>query len=319
MKYTDDKIQQQIEAYLNQDMSDLDRSRFEKLIHDDEELHDEVEMQEATIEAIRNERILGLKAGLSQVNISLWSVTLMEAAKVATIVASIGIASVGGYYLYSNSKTQKSNPSTSVSEKPIVADSHTENQTAKEDSKEITGSENVSQPVQSFESKPEHATAPVISEKAETVKSVGFNQKKSKTNPVSPNAVNSNFENNSEVTEPNVKTITPSNAKDIALPEDGISNKSVLETVNPEVVIKKDNKDKFHYQFSDSKLILYADFADKIYEILELNQGNQKNMFLAFQNKFYSLDASKMEITPLKEVNDQQLIQVLNAYQKRKN
>jgi len=319
MKYTDDKIQQQIEAYLNQDMSDLDRSRFEKLIHDDEELHDEVEMQEATIEAIRNERMLGLNAGLSQVNISLWSVTLMEAAKVAAIVASIGIASVGGYYLYSSSKTQKSNPTPNVSEKSILADSPSENQTPTVDPKEISGPENTKTPVRSFESKPENAVTPGISEKAGTSKSIGFNQKKSKTNPVSPIEVNSSSENNTEVTEPNVKTITPSNAKDIALPEDGISNKSVLETVNPEVVIKKDNKDKFHYQFSDSKLILYADFADKIYEILELNQGNQKNMFLAFQNKFYSLDASKMEITPLKEVNDQQLIQVLNAYQKRKN
>ncbi len=314
MKYTDDKIQQQIEAYLNQDMSDLDRSRFEKLIHDDEDLHDEVEMQEATIEAIRNERMLGLKAGLSQVNISLWSVTLMEAAKVAAIAASIGIASVGGYYLYSNSKTQKVVPNSNVSEKFIISES--DNQTPTVEPNDL-GPENTNTHVQSFESKPDNGVRPGISEKAETSKSIGFNQKK--TNPVSSIEGKSNSEKETELVEPNVRIVTPSSAKDIALPEDGISNKSVLETVNPEVVIKKDNKDKFHYQFSDSKLILYADFADKIYEILELNQGNQKNMFLAFQNRFYSLDASKIEITPLKEVNDQQLIQVLNAYQKRKN
>ena len=107
-------------------------------------------------------------------------------------------------------------------------------------------------------------------------------------------------------------------ASDIEIPEDGISNKSKLETVNPEVIVKRENKDKFHYQFSDSKLILYADFDEKIYEILELNQDNSKKIFLAYEGKYYQLESSKMDITPLKEVSDKHLINILSAYQKRK-
>jgi len=316
MKYTDDKIQQQIEAYLNQDMTDFERSKFEKLIHDDDELHDEVEMQEATIEAIRNERMLGLKAGLSQVPISLWSVTLIETAKIAAVAVSLGIASVGGYYMYSNSQTQKNDVSSI--EKTIVADSPSENEITENPAQPDNSAAEISS-TKGFESNPDHARVPVNSGSTENAKSIGLGRVRTKSNSNTTTFGKSSVVNDTEMVEPNVKTTMPTNAKDIALPQDGISNKSVLETVNPEVVIKKDNKDKFHYQFSDSKLILYADFSNKIYEILELNQANQKSMFLSFQNKFYALEASKMEISPLKEVTDAQLIQVLYTYQKRKN
>jgi hypothetical protein len=122
-----------------------------------------------------------------------------------------------------------------------------------------------------------------------------------------------------EAREPGVKHVSPSVTKDISLPEDGITRKSSLESVHPEVVIKRDNKDKFHYQFSDSKLILYADFSDKLYEVLELNQQSEKQLFFAYDNRFFYLDPSQTEISPLKEVKDKNLVQVLTAYQKRRN
>jgi hypothetical protein len=305
MKYSDDKIQQQIEAYLNQDMSDLERSRFEKQIHDDQELHDEVEIQQATIEAIRNERILALKAGLSSVNVSLWSLSLIEGAKIAAIVAGIGLASIGGYIWY-DSVNQKSKDPIQVGSKPdktiIKSESTSSNLNPEEPAL-------ANREVELFNPKPQNSESPDLPGKVKT---------SSSDNKI---AVKGNVPaiNEMEITEPASKQIATPASKEISLQDDGISNKSVLESVHPELVIKKDNKDKFHYQFSDSKLVLYADFGDKIYEVLELNQEGNKQLFFSYDEKFYTLDAGQTEIVPLKEVSDRNLIQTLKAYQKRKN
>ena len=317
MKYTDDKIQQQIEAYLNQDMTDLERSGFEKLVHDDDELHDEVELQEATIEAIRHERFIALKSGLSQVNISLWSVTLIEAAKVASIAAAVGLASVGAYYFYSNPILDKGKEVARTEQQTLNNIPH--NSIADKEPIKPSPSANEINSAKDFNSNPDNANAPLISNNRPKPFTPEIKKANDKFKPVVSISEYRAVSEVMEATEPNVTIINPKNANDISLPEDGISNKSVLETVNPEVIIKKENRDKFHYQFSDSKLILYADFSDKIYEILELNQNNTKSMFLAYDNKFFALDASMFDITPLKELNDSQLVQILRSYQLKKN
>jgi len=314
MKYTEDKIQQQIETYLNQDMSDLERSKFEKLIHDDPALHQEVEMQESIVQAIRNERILMIKAGLNQTNVSLWTASLLEAAKIAAVTVGLGLASVGGYYWYNSpanhlpAKSEATKPSSaSVQSKEIV-------QNAPSD---------VVSP-ETFRSNPENANAPVVSsEVASSPKEIG----QSSARTAHPNKTIAKASqpfgkeqalSETEALDPGMKQFVPSTAKDIAIPTDGISNKSSLGSLNPEVVIKRDNKDKFHYQFSDSKLILYADFSDKLYEVLELNQNNEKQLFFAYDGKFFSLDPKQIEIAPLKLVTDRNLIQILTDYQKRR-
>jgi len=325
MKITDDKIQQQIEAYLNQEMNDFERSKFEKQIHDDIDIHDEVELQQATMEAIRKERVLALKAGLSQVNISLWSVTVMETAKIAAIVAGIGLASLGGYYFYKSSNPESPTNSNSVSQSAspqVIEKQQADNRKeAPKWNSNPGSSETKDVPNQTvFESNAENSVEPSTTVSSENNAKTKF-QLPSKPSgmKMNSNAEEKAIENNkSELDEPMVKTVNPANANDIEIPEDGISNKSKLETVNPEVIVKRENKDKFHYQYSDSKLILYADFADKIYEILELNQDNSKKIFLAYEGKYYQLESSKMDITPLKEVSDKHLINILSAYQKRK-
>jgi len=311
MKYTDDKIQQQIEAYLNQDMTDLDRSRFEKLIHDDPELHEEVEMQESIMEAIRNERTLMLKANLSNTNISLWSTGLVEFAKIAAITTGLGLASLGGYYYFNNNSQSvpaQTETTIQIQKIPVVEDSPVNSQ-----STQIDPASEVKAPV-TFEPKQNNAEQPAVSKSNSNIparleKSRGGNSI----------GVEEGVASEKEILEPGVKYVNPSTAKDIAIPTDGISNKTSLESLQPEVIIKRDNKDKFHYQFTDSKLILYAEFSDKLYEVLELNQNNEKQLFFAYDGKFFSLDARQTEISPLKEVQDKNLIQTLKEYQKRRN
>ncbi len=315
MKYTNDKIQQQIEAYLNQDMTDLERSRFEKLIHDDPELHEEVEMQESLVQAIRNERILMIKAGLNQTNVSLWSTGLLEVAKIAAVTVGLGLASVGGYFWYSSSvKNTSARNEVAVQTTPTIK-SQDDIQSAPAE---------VSSP-QTFQADDANGNMPVESSEVSALpKTSGkHNTRNNHTDKSSgkvANGMNKDHQvlSETEALDPGMKQFVPSTAKDIAIPTDGISNKTSLESVNPEVVIKRDNKDKFHYQFSDSKLILYADFSDKLYEVLELNQNNEKQLFFAYDGRFFSLDAKQTEISPLKQVTDRNLIQILTEYQKRR-
>lgn len=317
MKYTDEKIQQQIEAYLNQDMTDLERSKFEKLIHDDPELHEEVEMQESMMEAIRNERILLMKSSLNQTNVSLWSTGLAEMAKIAAISLSIGLASVGGYYVFQSQKAgQKENQG-------IVSQPLAEQNPTSASPEPVAGqsSASSSEVPQTFESKPENGTEPKASSQtpntATESQTMAQFRAKGLTRPQGEKGIQS-IPAEKEILEPGVRYNSPSTGIDIPIPTDGISNKTSLESLHPEVVIKRDNKDKFHYQFLDSKLILYADFSDKLYEVLELNQNNEKQLFFAYDGKFYLLDSKQSEISPLKEVQDKNLIQVLSIYQKRK-
>lgn len=316
MKYTDDKIQQQIEAYLNQDMTDLERSRFEKLIHDDPELHEEVEMQESLVQAIRNERILMIKAGLNQTNVSLWSAGLLEAAKIAAVTVGLGLASAGGYFWYTSTANQ---PAASQEVSAQMSTPATKPQeTVQNAPSEVASPE-------TFRSNPDNGNEPVLSsETSSDRKVIGHSgaqtRPSAKPNGKAAQAIGKEQQtlSETEALDPGMKQFLPSTAKDIAIPTDGISNKTSLESVNPEVVIKRDNKDKFHYQFSDSKLILYADFSDKLYEVLELNQNNEKQLFFAYDGRFFSLDTKQTEISPLKPVTDRNLIQILTDYQKRR-
>lgn len=311
MKTPDEHIQQQIESYLNQEMTDLERAKFEKQIHESQDLHDEVEMQEAALEAIKRERMLALKSGLSQVNISLWSTGLIEMAKVAAI--SVGIIS-GGFGAYWLIEKDQNDNSINQKESAITIVQKNENQGKAEASPE--NSLPINQEPQGTESSkinPNSKTIPLAISNAPQLSTP--HRKKSSGEEVKL-ADNSN---NAEPIEPVAKGALPYTGKDINNPSDGISNRTSLESVHPEVIIKKDNKNIFHYQFSEGKLILYADFNDHLYEVIELNQNGGKQIFFCYNNAFYPLNPGQHEIAPLIEVKEKSLIQLLSAYQKRKN
>lgn len=309
MQIPDEHIQQQIEAYLNQEMTDLERAKFEKQIHENQELHDEVEMQEAAFEAIKRERMLALKAGLNQVNISLWSTGLMEMAKVAAI--SIGVISgvFGAYWLLEKEPLKNSNQKETVSPIAPIKES--------QDEKDILQSSNL--PL-SKSSNEKNLPLPDPEKTKQAGSSNNPHFYKSKPTKITddiivgPENIGAN-----EPAEPLAKGVVPFAAKDLNNPSDGISERTSLESVHPEVIIKKDNKNIFHYQFSDGKLILYADFNDQLYEVIELNQNGGKQIFFCYNNSFYPLNPGQHEIAPLMEVKDKSLIQLLTAYQKRKN
>jgi len=307
-------MQQQIEAYLRQEMTDLERSGFERRMHDDEELHEEVHRQEAIMEAIRRERVLALKTGLQNVPVSLWSGTLMEAAKIAAVSVGIGLASAGGYLYFQHQQSEKVSSDAEV-KKEIQAEGKV-NRT----SGSVLFSENSKQEKQTTEKQlplaqdDEKGPDPEIRSSG-SVASANLSR--------NPGAAPERKENpkamqESDLQEPALQGSQLQTSGDPALPEDGFTNSTKPESLQPEVLIKRDNKEKFHYQFADGKLVLYADFSNKLYEVLELNQYGERQLYLAYDGKFFALDSRISEITPLREVKDKNLIQILTDYQKRK-
>jgi len=314
MKYTDDSIQQQIETYLRQEMTDLDRSGFERRMHDDAELHEEVRRQEALIGAIRQERILALKSGLQNVNISLWSTGLMEFARIAAISAGLGVASLGAYYYYQQGKAPEPVKLVQEAHQNLLVPEPKDQPEVefKKSSPAQTGSQNKVEgsDAEALALNPE----PLVSGSKELDRTANTSVQSG-----NPKTIKNAFQPEAEALEPGLKAAQPETSRDMSQPEDGISAMTAPETIQPEVVIKRDNKDKFHYQFSEGKLVLYADFNEKLYEVLELNQHNEKQLYLAYDGRFFVLEPSKTEISPLREVKDQNLVQILGAYQKRKN
>jgi hypothetical protein len=231
----------------------------------------------------------------------------MEIAKIAAITLGLGLATFGGYQVI-----QKSDTKMEVEVKQAVNTPSPEQRKV-----QITAENNINametEAPAVFQSEERNADAPqpLAPEKA-VVQAGKFNIKPAIKEVVGETAV-------SEAYEPNTKSTQPLTGTDIDLPEDGISNKSALESIHPEVVIKRDNRNIFHYQFSENKLVLYADLSDKLYEVLELNQDNTKRMFFCYDSHFYALDPNQLEIAPLKEVLNKDLVQILSAYQKRKN
>jgi hypothetical protein len=314
MKYENQSMQQQIEAYLRQEMTDLERSGFERRMHDDEELHEEVHKQEAIMEAIRRERVIALKAGLQNVPVSLWSGVLMEAAKIAAVSIGIGLASAGGYLYFQNQKAGNE----------IVA-----TEANKETQPEVKMNKSSGAGLQPSNKKQEEqmpeAQIPIAQDEEKgpdpEVRSAGAQSSSSFSRssadlPVRKESLKPLQE--TDLQEPSLQASQLQTSGDPSLPEDGFSNNTKPESLQPEVLIKRDNKEKFHYQFSDGKLVLYADFSNKLYEVLELNQYGDRQLFLAYDGKFFALDSRVAEITPLREVKDTNLIQILTNYQKRK-
>jgi hypothetical protein len=241
MKYTDPSIQQQIEAYLRQEMTDLDRSGFERRMHDDEELHEEVQRQEAIMGAIREERAMALKSGLQSVSISLWSTALMETAKLAAIVAGLGLASLGGYWLFQESSKDSTQLSgrgqteLNQTRREAPVPTQIESSVPKSSGSIYSSGDQPSDIINAPDDEPSIAG----SEKIQSIPKV--------RQPVAKPGVHELRQNlEQEVSEPGLKLTQPEVPKDINLPEDGITGGTRLESMQPELVIKRDNREKFH-------------------------------------------------------------------------
>ena len=285
---------QKIEAYFNNELSSADEQQLIKELESNPELKQDFEFQQDIIEGLKSYRKEQLITRLNEVKII--STTQYLVVKVISSVAVVAVVGLGAYFFYytnnNESRLLSEAAETSISE-PTVDDP----QLLIEDVPEQEPDNEVQQDlvVENKEVEVKQTPQPtvpkenIISEKTPEVTMPDI---------VDPFAT--------EMTEDNVE-------EDLSVPAN--STRTVLNLGSKlDVEIKMRRKYNFHYQLIEQKLVLYGDFEDEPFEILEINKYNGGiDLYLYYKDNFYGVDQGSKKIEPLKEIVDPVLIQRLQA------
>lgn len=105
--------------------------------------------------------------------------------------------------------------------------------------------------------------------------------------------------------------------EELELPETslGTDEKPIESKFEIEIITNK-RKYPFHYQVDSGRLLLYGDFDEEPYELLEINVNEEKKLYLYFKDQYYEIEESAAEITPLQKVSSKSMI---NELEKLKN
>ncbi len=100
---------------------------------------------------------------------------------------------------------------------------------------------------------------------------------------------------------------------ELEVPKNSIGSTEKVEKTTPEVeIISNVKKYKFHYKVDNGKLVLYGNFDEEPYQILEINVNNETQVYLFFKSKYYSIDRQMDSITPLVEIINKTIIEKLD-------
>jgi hypothetical protein len=70
-------------------------------------------------------------------------------------------------------------------------------------------------------------------------------------------------------------------------------------------------EEKYHYRYFNNKLYLYGNFDQEPYEIVELNNKGDRQLFLSYKNNTYVIEQNVTETAQLKKLNDKMLTKEL--------
>jgi hypothetical protein len=267
-----------IDDYLSNRLTEQDRTSFEQQIAGDPSLKSEVEFQRRVVEGVRSARAAEIKQMLKNVplNGNTWSI-----GKITTAAVTVGIVATSLYfYMKEDSLTV-----------PVTDEQHNEKL------KTPKSEETVVLPADS-ENEDSHKDAEPVKERIEA---------SGKSKVASP------------VTKPEIQVVDPSEefeetktAIDHTTPGRSEISPSKMEVITG----VPDKKHNFHYQFVQSKLMLYGPFDKTLYEILEIH-GEGHAVFLFYKENYYLLDESQSKITALQPIHDAQLLKKLKEYRGR--
>ena len=94
---------------------------------------------------------------------------------------------------------------------------------------------------------------------------------------------------------------------DIDVPDPELDTNISTKSNSIEIEMRSKRRYDFHYAFESNKLILYGDFSDEPYELIELKNDAGINLFLYYKSQYYGLDKGASEIVPLEEVTSDQI------------
>lgn len=275
-----------IDDYLTNRLNEQDRTVFEKEMASDPALKADVELQKDIIQGLKAARVAELKAMLNKVPVATPTIFFSPLRIAAGLIGAAALAT--GLYFYAN-KNGSFNPNQISSS---LVDS-------------IRQSEQTSTEVE---------VDSVVNDLAEDVK---INQRIENTEPkISDKA---RADENSKESKPAIDLLDPTgdlteNNNDKPIENTAIKGGTIAIASIEVAVNSAERKYTSHYQFANGKLVLYGDFDNGLYEIIEVNGQTSRSLFLYYKTIYYLLDESKKEITALKEISDPVLIQKLNTF-----
>lgn len=281
---------EKIDEYLTNQLGEQDRENFEQQLGTDSALKAEVEFQTQIIQGLKKARIAELKAMLNKVPVD--SVIKYPVLKVAAGLVGTAIIVSAGYLFFTEDKSDTPLIATPIEDSMVNSE-----EVQPSDSEDTDNSTVIDQPIEPETTPPQQQAQPV------KVPSTKPSDKAEASQPVD---------------KPALDVIDPSEELTESTPTRGTASTKPVLTI-PKMNVEVDSSNKkypFHYQFTDSKMILFGSFDKSLYEIIEINGGSH-SVFLYHKENYYKLDESKNEITPLEPVKDKALIQKLKEYRKK--
>lgn len=273
---------EKIDDYITGRLSGKEKEDFEKQMEANPSLREDVALQQQIAEGIRKARVAELKRMLNNVPVggNGWG-----PGKIAATALTAGLVASALYFYLGQDPVSETSASKVETAQP-----------AQTDKKEVA-------------TEPTSVAAQPDKTKVESVESSSTPTKnqpiKEEAKPVNP------------VRKPSLDVVDPT--EDLEAGKDNPTNDltsqpSVVEVSKMEVVTSAaDRKYKFHYQFRDSKLMLFGPFDKELYEVLEIH-GDSHAVFLFYKSNYYLLDEKQSKISPLTPIKDAQLLQRLREY-----
>jgi len=264
---------EKVEAYFNNELNDSEKNDFLREVEADTELKREYDFQKEVIDGIKEARKAELKAMLNKVPISATSTATSGIYKIiAGGAATILLGTAAWYFVNSEENIEPALESKVAISEPVL----------EENNPTIEGQKNI----QAIEAKsPIKETDKDTREQKEQAPKI--------ITPVLPTSED-NIENQ------------VMDEENLDIP-DAIGNTSINISSKINVEIKLKKKYDFHYQYSNKGIILYGDFEEGLFEILELNKEDGTELYLYYESNYYYIKDKSGEITPLKLVSEKNL------------
>jgi hypothetical protein len=284
------KYFEQVGAFLDNELKGDELTSFNNELASNPELAKELNYQEQLIEGIKKSRHAELKSRLDSIQIGngFWSGSVVKIATGVLIISGIGF----GIY-------QVSTPETVIEN--VAPEIEVLNQDAPEEIPDPIIENEIPQEVESDVSK-DSSEETQISESTKVADSEDNSLEYIET-PNVPQPEAFEMENPAE--------------EELELPENflGTEEKPMESKFEVEIITNK-RKYPFHYQVDSGRLLMYGDFDEEPYELLEINVNEEKKLYLYFKDQYYEIEESAVEITPLQKVSNKFMI---NELEKLKN
>ncbi|MFN0048135.1 MAG: hypothetical protein ACKVOU_03310 [Cytophagales bacterium] len=302
-------IEQTIELFVKGKLSEPALSNFKNLMQADPAIAGEVKLHSLTTQAIKENRMMALKARLDAVNVanvggngsaSSTFAKYFSLKIAATVVATLGVGV--STYFFTQSQIAAANDSNIATTQNLIQDSITQDISATpKNNDEMLAVADLPVATEITEN-----AKPVIIEKAEKfepkAKKSIFSSKKSKVSANGEEMLNGKFEDGSEGEIKSQIPQAPSNvpAEDNALHASDVDIKNV-----------QDGKYNYHYMLKESTLFLYGNFDASPYEILEFNEKDTQSFYLYYDQSFFALKKGQTDPIKLRKISDSKLLQNL--------